>query len=92
MINIAARATNGIKIPDCRHTQQAIINKFKQQLAALRDRLNVQEILQHSYFFSNILLKSDRVMGKVSLTCDAWQVRIVAGYPGVFLGNPHPCP
>ena len=51
MINIAARATNGIKIPDCCHTWQAIINKFKQQLAALRDRLNVREILQHSYFF-----------------------------------------
>ena len=83
MINIAARATNGIKIPDHRHTRQAIINKFKQQLAALRDRLNVREILQHSYFFSNILLKSNRVTGNVSLTCDAWQASNSNGYLAV---------
>jgi hypothetical protein len=43
MIHIAARATNGVKIPDRRQTRQAIIDTFKEQLTSLRDRLNVRE-------------------------------------------------
>ncbi|KAF8336804.1 hypothetical protein F5887DRAFT_890955 [Amanita rubescens] len=50
MINIAARAgSNGVKIPDRRQTRQAIIDTFKRQLVALRDRLNVRVILHHYY-------------------------------------------
>ena len=49
MIHTAARATNGVKIPDRRQTRQAIIDKFKQQLTALRDRLNVWEIPYHCH-------------------------------------------
>jgi len=41
MIHIAARATNGVKIPNGRQTRQAIIDTFKAQLAALRRRLTV---------------------------------------------------
>ena len=47
MINIAARATNGVKIPDRRQTRQAIIDTFKRQLVALRDRLNVCKVLHY---------------------------------------------
>ena len=48
MINIAARAgSNGVNIPNRRQTQQAIIDMFKQQLVALRDRLNVRDIPHH---------------------------------------------
>ena len=48
MINIAARAgSNGVNIPDRRQTRQAIIDMFKQQLVALRDRLNVRDIPHH---------------------------------------------
>jgi hypothetical protein len=48
MINIAACAgSNGVNIPDRRQTRQAIIDMFKQQLVALRDRLNVRDIPHH---------------------------------------------
>ncbi|KAI0284437.1 hypothetical protein BC826DRAFT_878393, partial [Russula brevipes] len=42
MVHIAARATNGIKIPDRRGTREAIIDLLKQQMTALRNRLNVR--------------------------------------------------
>lgn len=42
MIQIAARATKPVNIPDRRQTRQGIINMFKQQLSSLRDRLNVR--------------------------------------------------
>lgn len=41
MIHIAARATNGVKIPNRRQTREAIIDTFKRQLTALREKLNV---------------------------------------------------
>ncbi|KAF8878861.1 hypothetical protein BD779DRAFT_1427583, partial [Infundibulicybe gibba] len=41
MIYVAARATNGVKIPERRTTCEEIIDTFKQQLIALRGRLNV---------------------------------------------------
>jgi len=41
MIEVAARATRGVKIPGRKQTRQAIINMFKKQMQALRDRLNV---------------------------------------------------
>lgn len=41
MIDIAARATNGVKIYNMRNTRQAIIETFKQNLTRLGERLNV---------------------------------------------------
>jgi hypothetical protein len=41
MINIAARATDGVKIPGRKQTRQEIIDTFKTRLTKLRDRLNV---------------------------------------------------
>lgn len=42
MVDIAARATRGVKYPSRYQTRQAIIALFKQQMKALRDRLNVR--------------------------------------------------
>ncbi|KAI0686300.1 hypothetical protein C8T65DRAFT_525276, partial [Cerioporus squamosus] len=41
MIDIAARATEGVKIPNCKTTRREIINMFKCNLTKLRDRLQV---------------------------------------------------
>lgn len=41
MIDIAARATNGVKIYNLRNTRQAIIDTFKHNLTNLSKRLNV---------------------------------------------------
>jgi hypothetical protein len=42
MIDTAARAKNGVKIPDGRQTRQGIIETFKAQLRGLRKRLMVR--------------------------------------------------
>src|ERR1700730_6335853 len=81
MVHIAARATNGIKIPDHRQTREAIINSLKQQMTALRNHLNVRlVILASTSFINGLILQSDAMKGKVSLTCDAWQVSNSDGY------------
>lgn len=41
MIDIASRATNGVKIPNRKATRLAIIRMFKSQLSNLKKRLNV---------------------------------------------------
>ena len=41
MVGIAARATNGIIIPNRKATRQEIMNMFKNQLIHLKKRLNV---------------------------------------------------
>ena len=41
MINIAARAKDGVKIPGRKQTRQAIIETFKSQLIKLCNQLNV---------------------------------------------------
>jgi hypothetical protein len=41
MIEVAAQATRGVKIPGWKQTRQAIIDKFKKEMQALRDCLNV---------------------------------------------------
>jgi hypothetical protein len=41
MIEIAAKATRGVKIPTGKQSRKAIINEFKKQMQALRDHLNV---------------------------------------------------
>ena len=83
MIHLAARATNGVKIPDRRQTREAIISTFKRQLTALRDRLNVCEMPALSPLSFWPVLQSEKVKGKVSLTCDAWQASNCDGYLAV---------
>ena len=40
-----------------------------------------------------IIIAISLVVGRsITTVTDTGHVRIVAGYPGVFLGNPHPCP
>ncbi|KAG1868057.1 hypothetical protein C8R48DRAFT_544498, partial [Suillus tomentosus] len=41
MIDVAARATNGIKIPGRKATRAQIVRTFKAHLTGLRNRLNV---------------------------------------------------
>ncbi|KAF8164679.1 hypothetical protein BJ912DRAFT_863619 [Pholiota molesta] len=41
MIQIAARATRSVHVPNRYQTRAAIINTFKKQMKALKDRLNV---------------------------------------------------
>jgi hypothetical protein len=41
MIDIAARATNGVTIPNQKATWQEIMQMFKSQLTHLKERLNV---------------------------------------------------
>ena len=45
MIDTAARANNGVKIPNSRQTRKAIIDTFKEQLTALRAQLTVRPLL-----------------------------------------------
>ncbi|KAJ7181815.1 hypothetical protein C8R46DRAFT_885243, partial [Mycena filopes] len=42
MINIASRATDGVKIPSRKNTREEIVKLFKKQLDHLRARLNVR--------------------------------------------------
>ncbi|KAI1792038.1 hypothetical protein LXA43DRAFT_888178, partial [Ganoderma leucocontextum] len=44
MIDIAARATEGVTIPNRKQTRKAIIDLFKANLTKLRERLNVRSI------------------------------------------------
>ncbi|KAI0793625.1 hypothetical protein C8Q74DRAFT_1194947 [Fomes fomentarius] len=48
MIDIAARATDGVRIPNRKQTRAAIIDQFKDNLRRLREQLNV-------CFLSNLL-------------------------------------
>jgi len=41
MIEVASRATSGVKIPDRKVTRAEIIEMFKKQMRYLRARLNV---------------------------------------------------
>lgn len=79
MINVAARATNGVKISGGKSTRAAIKQIFKEHLRNLKARLNVKFsyiiILSHSHF-----VKGPTVTGEVNLTCDAWQASNTDGY------------
>jgi hypothetical protein len=44
MIDIAARATNGVTVPSRKVTRQEIIDMFKTQMTNLKERLNVVSI------------------------------------------------
>ena len=74
MINIAARATDGVKIPGRKQTRQEIIDMFKARLTELRNRLRVSVSdagLSYSILYS--IPQSERVKGLISLSCDAYK-------------------
>lgn len=47
MIDIAARATEGVKIPNRKQTRREIIDMFKRNMTKLRKRLNVEHVSVH---------------------------------------------
>ena len=74
MVDIAAHATKGVTILNCKETQEEIMNMFKNQLTHLKKHLNVS--YHHPavlLYFLTSALKSEVIQGEVSLTCDAWQ-------------------
>lgn len=81
MIDVAARATNGVKLPSRTKTRRAIIDLFKHNLTNLRRRLLVSQLLILFIVVPNTNYnQSDAVKGKINLTCDAWQASNVDGY------------
>ncbi|KAF8803118.1 hypothetical protein BYT27DRAFT_7305410, partial [Phlegmacium glaucopus] len=54
MIQIAARATKQVQIPNRKQTREAIIAKFKEQMKALRDRFNVCSVSSLLYYLINL--------------------------------------
>jgi hypothetical protein len=53
MVHLAARATNGVKIPSRKQTRQVIIDTFKTNIRKLRQRLSVRLILSLRLFFTH---------------------------------------
>lgn len=80
MIDIAARATDGVKIPNRKQTRREIINLFKKNMTRLRDKLNVSIVDIRQHLHCLMRPQSDRVKGLVNLTCDAWQASNTDGY------------
>jgi hypothetical protein len=78
LIDVASRATNGVKIPSRRATRAQIISMFKGHLLALKVLLNVRALLILLSFL--IISQGPTVEGEVSLTCDAWQAVNTDGY------------
>lgn len=56
MIDVASRATNGVKIPGRKVTRAEIMRMFKNHLTRLRNKLNVSHVLyiQRDYIVSNV--------------------------------------
>jgi hypothetical protein len=81
MIDIAARATNGVIIPGMHSTREEIMKLFHEQMDKLRTRLHVSST---SFYLCSgprqIILQSDAVTGKIHVTCDAWQAGNTDGY------------
>ena len=57
MIQIAARATKDIPIPSRKQARETIIVKFKEEMKALRDRLNVHSISSLLHYLINLNLE-----------------------------------
>ncbi|KAH9029620.1 hypothetical protein EDB84DRAFT_1271654, partial [Lactarius hengduanensis] len=55
MIDLAARANHGVKLPSPGQTQGRIIKMFKQQMFLLKERLNVSSIFLFPSFLALIL-------------------------------------
>ena len=82
MIDVASRATNGVKIPGRKATRAKIKRTFKKHLTELKSRLNVRAFLEFccshgTYAFK---LQGPTVTGEVNVTCDAWQASNTDGY------------
>jgi hypothetical protein len=81
MIDIAARATNGVKIPGRNSTRDEIIKLFHDQMNKLRIRLHVSLFISNGLcIYLTVLPQSDAVSGKIHVTCDAWQAGNTEGY------------
>jgi hypothetical protein len=85
LVDVAARAKNGVKIPGRKVTWGEIKHLFKDHLTRLRTELNVSNFFG-SCLFSLIIshLQGPTVQGEVSLTCDAWQASNTDGYFAVM--------
>ena len=46
MMGIAARATNGVTIPNRKATREEIVNMFRTQMTHLKNRFNVRSLLR----------------------------------------------
>jgi hypothetical protein len=80
LIDVASRATNGVKFPGRKGTRGEIKRLFKDQLTKLNAQLNVNIHSGFSSFSHLITLQGPTVQGEVSLTCDAWQASNTDGY------------
>ena len=78
LIDVASRATNGIKIPGRKATWVEIMCLFKNHLVMLKAQLNVRVLLIFLSFLT--VSQGSTVQGEVSLTCDAWQASNTDGY------------
>ena len=63
MVNIAARATRGVKLPSRKQTRKEIIRTFKEQMKALKERLNMSS---QSFLLSYLLLHHFRARSSVA--------------------------
>src|SRR5882757_2404318 len=78
MIDVASRATNGVKIPGRKATRAEIMRMFKNHLTTLKAQLNVR--VPSIFHLFLIVSQGPTVQGEVSLTCDAWQAGNTDGY------------
>jgi hypothetical protein len=83
MIDVASRATNGVKIPSTADARTALMNKFKENVTHLRERLNVRCCFFHLMHDKTHASQSDAVPGLISLTTDAWQASNADAYVAV---------
>ena len=58
MINIASRASRGVKLPSLKQTRGHIIKTFKEQVFILRDCLNVSIILSLLTLLTNYVIRA----------------------------------
>jgi hypothetical protein len=83
MIDIAARATEGVNLPNREQTREAIIKLFHDQMNQLKIRLHVRILRYYTVFCSHSTSQSDAVTGMIHITCDAWQASNTDGYYAV---------
>ena len=83
LVGVASRAKHGVDIPGRKSTRGEILNLFKDYIIHLRTVLSVSVSLPSSCFWSHVTLRrfqGQKVKGKISLTCDAWQASNTDGY------------
>ena len=77
MIHVAARATNGVVVPNRKVTRAEIIDLFKKQLSHLRERLNVGGFKYPSRFYSYLLIcRASPLRGRLALPVMGGRLRI----------------